>query len=232
MSATASTDRGPVATGSAGVTAAAFAFTLIGFPLALNWCIRTQRPDIGAALACLVCLVLLAVIGARRVAAALAIGIAAAALIAMIAGVERDTLADIGRAVIFAPSVLVTLAVAALFGRTLRAGQTPLLTRLATQARGTLPPRATTYTRAITWMWTLLLLGLGLTAAILGLWAPFEIWSAFTNGINHAIVSLAFVGEYLFRRWWLRDMHHPGFFEYVSFVRRARGTVAGPSDTA
>src|ERR1700682_5879338 len=40
-----------------------------------------------------------------------------------------------------------------LFGRTLVHGQEPLITRLARQVRGALPPYMETYTRRLTWAW-------------------------------------------------------------------------------
>ena len=52
-----------------------------------------------------------------------------------------------------APHAAIYLALLALFGRTLRPGHEPLITRFARRVHGTLPPQLAAYTRRLTIAW-------------------------------------------------------------------------------
>lgn len=114
--------------------------------------------------------------------------------------------------------VAINLLVAWLFGRSLRAGATPLVEGIATRMHGApLGPELTAYTRAVTLGWTLLLVALALVNAALAalavpdgllvgagiatpLQVPRSLWSLFANLLNYAILGLAFLAEFLWRR--------------------------------
>jgi len=86
------------------------------------------------------------------------------------------------------------------FGRSLRAADTALCTRLADRLHGPLTARELRYTRQVTLAWTLFFAAL--TAAILALYvlAPLAVWSAFVNFAALPLVAAMFIGEYAVRR--------------------------------
>ena len=129
---------------------------------------------------------------------------------------------------LFAPPVILNAAAAALFGASLRAGHEPLISRFARAEWGSdLPPDLAAHARLITWLWALLLGAMALTAIALALWAPLEIWSAFTNVVAYTLVAALFVGEYLYRRLRFRHYRHASF---VALLRNVRsGHLAGPT---
>lgn len=122
---------------------------------------------------------------------------------------------------LLAPPVLFIALVAWLFGRSLRRGGTPLITRIVEGLYGQagMPTSADLYryTRQLTLAWALLLgllalanLGLALCAVPSGLlhqlghtpaWTVTdEQWSLFANVLNYGIIGLFFVVEYQLRK--------------------------------
>lgn len=118
------------------------------------------------------------------------------------------------------PPVLFTALVAWWFGRTLRPGSVPLITRIVCAmelARAEdLAPALQRYTRRLTALWAALLAAMALANMLLGLFAvpdgvlarlghpsvvevPQVMWSWFANLLNYGIVGLVFVIEYLVR---------------------------------
>ncbi len=123
------------------------------------------------------------------------------------------------------------------FGRSLRPGRVPLITRIVAALEGLPADQVAAdlraYTRALTAGWALLL---GLLAAInlllaliaspggllasAGIASPLTIsrtqWSWFANLLNYGIVGAAFVGEY-----WVRKRRFPGRYRsYADFLRK------------
>lgn len=99
--------------------------------------------------------------------------------------------------VMFLPQILIGSLLAFLFGRTLRPGSVPLITRIATAIHGddgsSVPQR---YTRGVTILWFVLFLLLVLEGIVLILLAPS--WSAArVNVITYGVIALVVVGEYL-----------------------------------
>ena len=139
------------------------------------------------------------------------------------------------------PLLLVPVAfiglVAWMFGRTLRPGRLPLITRLVTILDDTpvecLEPEVLRYARGVTLGWTLLLLLLGAVnlalamiatpdglLAQLGLQPPVAItrtqWSWFANLFNYGIIAAFFVAEFQ-----LRKRRFPGRYpSFAGFLRR------------
>lgn len=129
------------------------------------------------------------------------------------------TLAGGGRYVLFIPPVLLPAVGAWFFGRSLRKGEVPLITRIARASRnGELPAELLPYTRGITWLWALTLSGMALLSIMLAAFAPLEWWSLFTNFLNYLILAAIFPLEYLWRRLRFRHLEHPGFFDYIRMV--------------
>jgi uncharacterized membrane protein len=86
-----------------------------------------------------------------------------------------------------------------LFGRTLGPGRDALITRLARQVHGTLPPFMETYTRRLTLAWCVFFAAQLAASALLLAFAPLETWSLFVNVLNLPLVALMFTGDYLYR---------------------------------
>lgn len=142
------------------------------------------------------------------------------------------------------PLLLVPAAIVAFvswtFGRTLRAGRTPLITRMVSLIDGVavhdLAPDLARYARGLTATWAIVLaclaaadLALALCAVpgglldSLGVAPPVaisrEAWSWFANGLNYGLVGGLFVGEYFFR-----VRRFPGrYTSFFDFLRRMAG---------
>lgn len=132
------------------------------------------------------------------------------------------------------------LLIAWVFGRTLRPGRTPLITRIVLALEGgpdqSLAPELVAYTRALTAFWAALLVTLALVnlvlAAIatpdgllasLGIAPPVSItrtqWSWFANLFNYGIVGGAFIGEYA----WRKRRFPNRYASFADFLRRMGG---------
>ena len=85
------------------------------------------------------------------------------------------------------------------FGRTLRDGSEPLVTRVARRVHGSLPAPIVSYTRKVTIAWCAFFAVQIAVSAVLFLLAPLETWSLFVNVLNLPLVVLMFSGEYLVR---------------------------------
>lgn len=125
-----------------------------------------------------------------------------------------------GRLFLYAAPVLVPLALLWFFGRTLRAGEVPLVTRIADAIRGPLPAPVRRYTRRVTQFWVAALAGLALTNLLLALFAPPVIWSLFANFINYLLVAALFVAEWLLRCRVMRAYESLTWREYVAALAR------------
>jgi uncharacterized membrane protein len=86
------------------------------------------------------------------------------------------------------------------FGRSLRAGETPLCTRLADRLHGPLTPAETRYTRQVTLAWALLFVALLLTTLVLYVAAPLAAWSLFVNFVTFPVIVAMFFAEFAVRR--------------------------------
>jgi uncharacterized membrane protein len=128
----------------------------------------------------------------------------AAALLALLAWVPTEELLKV-------PPVIIYLALAAWFGRTLLPGRQPIISRFASLERGELEPVLARYTRRLTVMWSAFFAVMAVTSAALALFADAESWSLFTNGLNYLLMALLFVGEYAYRRVRYSQYEHASF---------------------
>ena len=92
------------------------------------------------------------------------------------------------------------------FGRTLRNGTEPLVTRFALRVHGTLMPKMYGYTRRVTIAWCVFFAAQLAVSLTLFVFAPLETWSIFVM-LNLPLVALMFAGEYLVRV--VRHPDHP-----------------------
>jgi uncharacterized membrane protein len=85
------------------------------------------------------------------------------------------------------------------FGRTLRRGRDPLISRVARRVHGALSPEMEAYTRGVTLAWCLFFAGQVAVSALLLAFAPLAAWSLFVNVLNIPLLALMFASEYLYR---------------------------------
>jgi uncharacterized membrane protein len=85
------------------------------------------------------------------------------------------------------------------FGRSLRAGEVALCTRLADKLHGPLNAAEILYTRRVTLAWTVFFALMGVTIGVLYVAAPRAIWSAFVNFVATPLIGGMFVAEYAVR---------------------------------
>lgn len=128
--------------------------------------------------------------------------------------------------ILYLPSVV--LPSLALFGfvRSLLPGHTPIVSEVAAVAYGALPPVLVRYTRAVTWLWTLVIAAVLALDLVLIFAAPRQAWSEFANGYIYLSLAAVFLLEYLYRRWRFRDLWQPGFIEYLRLLARQRPGLA------
>lgn len=117
----------------------------------------------------------------------------------------------VARYLMYVPPVLIPLSVLFVFARSLRAGQTPMVTRVAQNIRGDLPPELDHYTRRVTQWWVAILIAQALSSVVLALYATPEFWSLMTNIVQYLIIAGVFVIEYSYRRWRFRHLQHESF---------------------
>jgi uncharacterized membrane protein len=85
------------------------------------------------------------------------------------------------------------------FGRSLRAGEVALCTRLADKLHGPLNAAEILYTRRVTLAWTLFFALMGVIIAVLYVAAPRAVWSAFVNFVATLLIVAMFAAEYAVR---------------------------------
>jgi len=163
-----------------------------------------------------------------------ALALLAAALAALAWGVGTAWL-DL---LLLTPPVLFTAWLAWFFARSLRAGRTPLVTRIVTalyaQAGWPLPPGLPDYARRLTAAWAGLLAFLAVANALLALCAvpggvlyefgitppvavPHSAWSWFANLLNYGLVGGFMVGEFHYRK---RRFPQRPYRNGIEFARR------------
>jgi uncharacterized membrane protein len=134
----------------------------------------------------------------------------AAALVAL--GAWAFALLDVGTAARIAGAwpILVYVAIAWVFGSSLRAGHMPLIERIArvVDHGDGMPAEIVAYTRFLTWMWTIAPLALALTSLVLAEFASREAWSLFSNVLSYVALAVLFLAEYPYRRWRYPDTPH------------------------
>jgi uncharacterized membrane protein len=85
------------------------------------------------------------------------------------------------------------------FGRTLRPGREPLITRVARRIHGAVAPDVARFTRRVNVAWCGFFAGQILVSALLLAFAPHDIWSMFVNVLDLPLVALMFVAQQAYR---------------------------------
>jgi uncharacterized membrane protein len=117
------------------------------------------------------------------------------------------------------PYVTVYLVLLWFFGRTLRAGRQPLITRLAMHVHGELPAELAAYTRNVTVAWCIFFLAMVATSILLFVFEPFPVWSAFNNLLNLPLVVAMYLCEYAWRLHRYPNFSHASIATVVRAVR-------------
>jgi uncharacterized membrane protein len=115
------------------------------------------------------------------------------------------------------------------FGRTLRAGQVPMVSRFAAIVHGRLSPALARYTRNVTWAWTLYFSAMALLSLLLFWLAPVAVWSVFANLLNLPLLVLMFAAEYVARLCLLAPSDRAGPLEAIRAYRQAGSGAPPPS---
>ena len=107
------------------------------------------------------------------------------------------------------------------FGRTLQAGRTPMIAGFAHIVHGSLSPALISYTRSVTWAWSLYF-GITSGLSLLLFWlAPIAIWSTFAYLLGGPLLGLMFVAEYAVRCYVLPAADRAGPLEAIRAYRQA-----------
>jgi uncharacterized membrane protein len=85
------------------------------------------------------------------------------------------------------------------FGRSLRAGDIALCTRLADKLHGPLNAAEIRYSRRVTLAWTLFFALMTVTVAVLYVSVTRAVWSAFVNFASIPLIATMFAAEYVVR---------------------------------
>lgn len=134
--------------------------------------------------------------------------------------------------VLYAPPVVLNVALCAAFAGTLRSNREAIVSRFARLEHGNeLPPDLMRYTRVLTGLWAAFFAVMATVSLSLALWGSTAAWSLFTNLLNYLLVVVFFSLEYLYRRLRYRHYRHlsPGelvrrLHTYRIFPRHADGS--------
>ena len=139
------------------------------------------------------------------------------------------------------PPVLILALLAWLFGRSLRAPRQALITRIVAALHecspAQLPPELLQYTRRLTAAWALVLAMLGVVNGVLALcevpggvlarlghppaWGiAREQGALLANLVNYGVLVGFFVGEYLLRHRWIKEVPYRDFADFVHRMAR------------
>ena len=95
--------------------------------------------------------------------------------------------------------VILSLTVACVFGISLLSPPT-VVERLARLTDPDLSPEGVTYTRTVTQVWTVFLVGNAVISAAVGLWGSIELWTLWNGRLSYLFMGMLFLGEFAVRR--------------------------------
>ena len=125
------------------------------------------------------------------------------------------------------PSIALNLLMAGVFATTLRAGETPLIVRIAeADDPSELTPAFRRYLRGLTQAWAVFFVVMALMSLLLMLYAPYEWWSLFVNVLTWPLFALMFAAEWAVRRAVFPDLpaHSPLYIVTRVFAYRRQAT--------
>lgn len=133
---------------------------------------------------------------------------------------------------LYVPPVIINLALAGVFGATLRYRATPLVEQMMRfEYQGKPPPAPLqVYARHLTQIWVGYFVGVVLVSLALAVAAPLEIWSLFTNILSYVFAVTLLFGQYLYR--FLRYRQYGVFMPWDTLRRMAQFPWPGRGSTA
>jgi uncharacterized membrane protein len=111
------------------------------------------------------------------------------------------------------------------FGASLRQGEVPLITRIATLTRGRLSPELITYTRRVTLVWCGFCLCMVLVPLLLLAAGAHNAWTFFVSFLTLPLLAAMAAAEYAYRRIRYRHLRHESPADMVRLVRQFRGLI-------
>jgi len=124
--------------------------------------------------------------------------------------------------VLYIPPLLAALFLFWLFGRSLRAGRTPLISKLANAYHGELPPSLATYTRRLTMVWTGYFALFALGVFFMAFVSSTPDGSFYIHTFNYTAGAALLAGEYLLRIYRFKDIQHPSFMAFLRLLSDTR----------
>lgn len=112
------------------------------------------------------------------------------------------------------------------FARSLRRGETPLITLMAARIHRPLPPELLGYTRHLTQLWAAIIAVLMAVEIALLLWSTPLDWSNYANGYAYLLLGGVFIIEYAYRRWRFRHLRQPALGDYLRLLLSPRAAVS------
>jgi uncharacterized membrane protein len=103
--------------------------------------------------------------------------------------------------------VLISGAMLATFGNSLRSGMMPMVERFARMQDPELPPTHAVHCRQVTWVWCGFFVVNGAIAAGLAVYGPLAWWTLYSGLIAYVLMGLLFLTEYIVRRFRFRHEH-------------------------
>jgi uncharacterized membrane protein len=153
----------------------------------------------------------------RRLALGIAVLVGAGALLVWV-GLRGGIIS-----VVYLPPVAIPLAMLLIFGDSLRAGHTPLVSRIAEQMRGEpLPDVLRVYTRRVTQLWCGVLVLLCLSALVSARWASPAVWPLLVNVLHYVFMGAIFVIEFIYRRMRFRSLEPWSVTQYLRRLMTVR----------
>ena len=184
----------------------------IAYPFLVYWVLGHGEPWVGVLLSLVAMGALCVSLPGRRtrVAGVVAVFIVAGVAMALAAAPFLP----------FLPPLCVNLGLGWLFGHTLLPDQVPLITRFARLEREP-SDEVMSYTRNLTWVWTVFFLLMAAVSATLASMAAHEAWVWFTAVGNYLCVAALFAVEYGYRRWRLPRGEHISPLRQMAMLRAA-----------
>jgi len=107
--------------------------------------------------------------------------------------------------VIYLPPIIIPVFMLILFAGSLTKGREAFITQIARRVSGhSISAKESSYTRRVTWVWSIFFVAMIIETALLTLYADIETWSVFTNIYNYVFIAALFITEYTFRMFYFK----------------------------
>lgn len=131
--------------------------------------------------------------------------------------------------IMYAPPVLIPLALAGLVARSLLPGRQPVVERIVWHMHGRpdhLSDLHLSYARSVTVYWCVVFVAMAVTNLLLAVFAPPALWSWVGNIATYAMPLLAMLAEYVWRKRVFPVQQYRNVFDYLARIVRLGPTLA------